>query len=493
VAICPTCNAQLPDNARFCPKDGTTVRPDSVLIDVSAVARAVTTAGRARRRPSRVSTATDKPEEDPLIGRTLDGRYRVIRRLGQGGVGAVYEAEHTGTKKIVAVKVLHAIYGSTEESRIRFEREARAASKLSHPTCVKVVDFGRVEKVDPPGGYLIGMTYLVMEFVKGTLLLDRLIDGGSGGPKIEPAEAIYYALDILAALKHAHGLGIVHRDLKPANVMLLDATGDDSTSAKVKLLDFGLAKDMSPTSDNQPLTQAGTVFGTPGYLSPEQASGRPIDERADLYSLGVVLFEMVTNRRLWERDDPLDAVHDHLNTRPDDPCTVNPTVSQPLAKAILKALAKKPAERFANAAEFAAALEACPELTGAKARLKLPKIRPLWAGAAAAVVAIAVAIGFGLSRGNHPKSEPAAQVAPSQALAATVGGIRPRAQHHLDLAAQYQRQLWCSDALLELERAMKEQPDLESPELERIANSCMGPKTRDKAMRFLEEHVRRVE
>jgi serine/threonine-protein kinase len=260
---------------------------------------------------------------------------------------------------------------------------------------------------------------------------------------------------------------------------------------------------MSPTSENnQPLTQAGMVFGTPGYLSPEQAAGRPIDERADLYSLGVVLFEMVTNRRLWEREDPLDAVRDHLNTRPDDPRTVNPAVSEPLAKAILKALAKKPTDRFANAAEFAATLEACPELTGAKARLrlpklklpkmKLPKIRPLWAGAAAAVVAIAVAIGLGVSRGDHPASEPTPVAAPSELPAPSVGAIRTKAQHHLDLAAQYQRQLWCSDALLELERAVKEQPDLESPELERIASSCMGPKTRDKAQRFLDEHVRRV-
>jgi serine/threonine-protein kinase len=486
VAICPTCKAQLPDNARFCPKDGTTLRPDSVLIPVDPRGNTVA----MKKRAPRKSTATDKPEEDALIGKTLDGRYRVKRRLGQGGVGAVYEADHTGTKKTVAVKVLHAIYGSTEEFRKRFEREARAASRLSHPTCVQVIDFGQVQKVDPPGGYLVGMPYLVMEFVKGTLLLDRLIDG----PLFAPAEATTYALDILAALKHAHSLGIVHRDLKPANVMLLDS--GDATSAKVKLLDFGLAKELAPTADNQPLTQAGMVFGTPGYLSPEQAAGRPIDERADLYSLGVVLFEMVTNRRLWERDDPLDAVRDHLNTKPDDPRSVNPAVSEPLARAILKALEKKATDRFANAEEFAIALRATPEMTGVPVRrFALPKIPLLWAAAAGLVAAIAIAIGFGVVSGGHRAESPpspAAAVTPSSAGAEPERTtITSEAQHHLELASQYQRKLWCSDAINELERAVKAQPGLETPELERIASSCMREKTRDKAQRFLDEYVHR--
>jgi serine/threonine-protein kinase len=512
----------LDANARFCPKDGTTIRPDSVLVPVQAAGGASASGEAAfkatvplqpQKRARRNATATTDPSADPLIGRLLDGRYKVVARLGQGGVGAVYEAEHTQIKKVVAVKVLHPIYASTDEFRKRFEREARAASRLSHPACVQVTDFGRVDKVEPHDPKLIGTPYLVMEFVRGTVLIDRLIDG----PPIPPAEAVAITRDLLAALRHAHGMGIVHRDLKPANVMLL-ATAGDETNTRVKLLDFGLAKELLAEGDakDQALTMAGMVFGTPGYLSPEQASGRRVDARADLYSLGVLLFEMATNRRLFDRKDPLDAVRDHLNTPPPDPRSLNPAISLPLAKAILKALEKTPEKRWASAEEFAAALAQVPEATGSKAEpiwrraLALRWLgRPAWqpAAAIAAVVTLIVVLlvsarsGESHVSGSAPISapptaaeRPAPRTAPKPQPPEVPRAARAPSPHNGNartrLADNYARKLWCSDAMQELEQALREQPELRSnPEVSRPAIRCLTTRHYPRVSRFLAERV----
>jgi serine/threonine-protein kinase len=188
-----------------------------------------------------VSAATP----DPLFGKLIAGRYRIAERIGEGGVGAVYRGEHVGTGRVVAIKVLHSLFASQTDFRKRFEREARAASRLSHPACVGVLDFGEDA----------GQLYLVMEFAAGRLLAERLDDG-----PLPPAEAVAIASGVAQGLKHAHALGIVHRDLKPGNIMLL---ADPPPGLPCKLLDFGLAKSMGQESGEQ-LTQLGTVFGTPG-------------------------------------------------------------------------------------------------------------------------------------------------------------------------------------------------------------------------------------
>jgi len=546
VPLCPTCNAELESNARFCPKDGTTIRPDSVLVPMpspsmspSPSMQRSTEAGAFKptvplQTKKRADATTDRAA-DPLIGSLLDGRYRIRGRLGQGGVGAVYEAEHVQIKKTVALKVLHPIYASTDEFRKRFEREARAASRLSHPACVQVTDFGRVEKVEPPDERLLGTPYLVMEFVRGTVLVDRLVDG----PRVSPTEAVAITRDLLAALKHAHGLGIVHRDLKPANVMLL-ATGDE-TATRVKLLDFGLAKELLSDAE-APLTQAGMVFGTPGYLSPEQAAGKKVDARCDLYSAGVMLFEMSCNRRLFERKDPLDAVRDHLNTPPPDPRSINPSLSPALSKVILKALEKQPEQRWPSAEAFAQALAEVPEAHGqvqAPIRQRLSSSgrrllalrwrgRPAWQPVAAGAVLLLV-VGLVLAlRGSAaapatkptpmatggppavaPPSQPRRPAAlsdgaryafdlvrsdrPDEALKVARDALRddPRdGWAHAALAAAYAHKLWCSDALEELDKAVRDQPQLATrPELARSAMLCLGPKTNARASRFLVEKL----
>ncbi|HEY7954033.1 MAG TPA: serine/threonine-protein kinase [Polyangia bacterium] len=506
---CPVCQAELPANVRFCPKDGTTLRPDSVLVPLPSEASRDTVAvkTRARRKP------VEDPSVDPLIGRVLDGRYRVRGRLGEGGVGAVYEGEHIEIKKTVAIKVLHAMFASTEEFRRRFEREARAASRLAHPACVQVLDFGRVEKVERTepdgtrapdetlGPKIVGMPYLVMEYVRGTVLADRIFDG----PPLSPEDAVQVTRDVLSALKHAHGLGIVHRDLKPANVMLLDG---DLTGTRVKLLDFGLAKELGPGGDaNEPLTQAGMVFGTPGYLSPEQAAGRPADERADLYSLGVVLFEMACGRRPFVREDPLDAVRDHMHTPPPKPRGLNPELSEELESVIFRALEKDPAKRFPSAEAFSAALAACPEGGGAALKRRaspsplewiaaLPKVRlfgrelepaALGLGALGAVLLLALGIG---ALAHHPAAPPPKPASPPVSAAPSVQPVPASALHHRELAENYQRKLWCSDAIEELGRALRDAPSLKrDPEMAKVAISCLGPKTYDKAARFLVDEL----
>src|SRR5688572_19907192 len=224
---------------------------------------------------------TEVDNEDPRVGSVLQGRYKIISRLAAGGMGVVYRGERVHLKRPVAIKFLHPTFAAQESIVKRFETEAMAMSRLGHPHCVSVIDFG----VDA------GAPYVVMDFVQGTNLRD-LIDAGP----VPQARAIAIVRQLLAAIAHAHGQGIVHRDVKPANIMLSEATG---TGDHVRVLDFGLAKlhDAQAMGDQ---SIASMVVGTPSYMSPEQARGDKVDTRSDVYSTGVVLYELLTGKKPFE-------------------------------------------------------------------------------------------------------------------------------------------------------------------------------------------------
>jgi serine/threonine protein kinase len=298
------------------------------------------------------------PEADPLVGAVLADRYRVLAPLGRGGMGAVYRVEHLTLKKELAVKLLHPELSRLDEIARRFEREAEAAARLDHPNIVTVTDFGRTAD---------GLLFLVMELLDGPSLAQVIrpgLDGherGTGpGRPLAPARALAILRQILRALAKAHGRGIVHRDLKPENVVLVERDGQPDW---VKIIDFGIAKITVPEGvaarPGDALTQAGVVFGTPEYLSPEQAMGEEADGRADLYAAGVMLFEMLTGRRPFEASSRVEILSMHLVREPPPVRSVNPDadVSPEVEALVRRAMAKKRDARFPDAIAFLAALD----------------------------------------------------------------------------------------------------------------------------------------
>jgi serine/threonine protein kinase len=282
------------------------------------------------------------PVTDPFIGTIVGERYRIVSRIGVGGMGAVYRAEHTMMRRDLAIKVLLPELSGKEEFARRFEREAESASRLDHPNIITTTDFGRTGD---------GSLFLAMEFLAGTSLGAAI---AAGPMPVERALAI--ERQILRGLDHAHAAGVVHRDLKPENIMLVERDGQRDV---VKILDFGIAKVTEPQSGGQALTQAGVIFGTPEYLSPEQALGEAVDARADIYAAGVILYEMLAGRRPFESEDKVKIISMHLAHAPPRVRDTNPAVDlpMPLEQAVLQAMEKSRDNRFATAAAFMQALD----------------------------------------------------------------------------------------------------------------------------------------
>jgi len=280
-------------------------------------------------------------------GAVVAGRYRIECLLGTGGMGAVYRAEHVHMRKTVALKVLHPEVARVSEVVARFEREAIAAGRIEHPNVVAASDFGKLED---------GSFYLVLEFVDGTSLRELLASG-----PLPTARAVDIARQTALALVAAHGAEIVHRDLKPDNVMLLrEPDGSD----RVKVLDFGIARVAVPNaaSDATHLTRVGVVMGTIAYMSPEQATGQAVDGRTDLYSLGVMLHEMLTGRQPFEAELPSQVLARQLV---EPPPPLPPEIPPALRKLVVDLMAKSASERPQSAREVLdrlSALEAPPVL-----------------------------------------------------------------------------------------------------------------------------------
>lgn len=284
---------------------------------------------------------------DPREGKVLQGRYRILSLLAEGGMGVVYKGERVGIGRPVVVKFLHAVLSDKPGIVDRFEREARATARLNHPNCVALVDFGIDE----------GAPYLVMEYVEGKTLAD-LLDHGA----VRPERAVEIARQILAGLEHAHERGILHRDLKPANVMIVDCEGYPGDF--VKILDFGLAKLAWPGEDKRDVTVEGIAIGTPGYMSPEQAAGVPSDRRSDLYCTGALLYHLVTGTKAFEGDDVRSVLRRHREETPASPRELKPGagISKALEEVLYRAMQRDPGKRYQHAREMAAALRQTPEL-----------------------------------------------------------------------------------------------------------------------------------
>ncbi len=296
--------------------------------------------------PAELEPVSEPAESEGLAQDTvIAGRYRIETLIGEGGMGAVYKAEHIQLQKPVALKVLHREMTAHSEVVQRFEREAIAAGRIDHPGVAKALDFGRLED---------GAFYLVLEFIDGLSLADVLELGA-----LEEERAALIAVQIASALDAAHEAGIVHRDLKPENVMLLERADG---AELVKVLDFGIAK-IAIDHHGPALTQLGTVFGTPTYMAPEQAGGRAVDFRADLYTVGVLLFEMLTGRPPFEDDEVSTVLTMHLN---DPPPPLPEGTDEHLAELTLRLLEKSADARPQSAAEVVQRLEdALPDLARA--------------------------------------------------------------------------------------------------------------------------------
>jgi serine/threonine-protein kinase len=263
---------------------------------------------------------------DTFIGRTLSGRYEILELIGRGGTADTYRAFDQTLEREVAIKVL---IDRSDDVNLRFLREAQAMAKLNHPGIVQVFDVGQES----------GISYIVMELVRGKTLRD--LEGGS----ISYRQALAYLTDILEALEYAHTEGTIHRDIKPSNIMTIE------DGKHVKVMDFGLAR---RTSDMTQTTRTGQIVGTIGYLAPERFLSKPADVRSDLYSVGVVMYEIFTGTVPFrnDKDDLVATIFSHVHDAPTPPHEINRNIPEPLERVIMKAIDKDPGKRYQTAREY---------------------------------------------------------------------------------------------------------------------------------------------
>ncbi|MDA3863225.1 MAG: serine/threonine-protein kinase [Deltaproteobacteria bacterium] len=308
--ICPLCHKKFKVDGNFCPKDGTP------LMEIS----------------------------DPLIGEVLLGQFEITEVIGQGAMGKVYLARQLSIDRNVAVKVLKNKLANDQKVVKRFNREAKAAARLNHPNIITIHLVGQIKETGTP--------YMVMEYADGSSL--ELVCKAQG--IISEKRVFNIIRDIASALDEAHKMGVVHRDLKPDNISIINM---GTPQEKAKVLDFGIAKILHTDEEISQLTKTGTIFGTPAYISPEQASGERIDYRSDLYSLGVIMFRLATGRLPFDDASGLEILVRHIKDSPPLPSTLNPNISTSLEKIIIRLLCKDPDERYVSAQALIDVLDEC--------------------------------------------------------------------------------------------------------------------------------------
>jgi serine/threonine protein kinase len=314
IKVCPQCGGEYETGDRFCPRDGAPLRP--------------------------------KGGSDALIGRVIADRYLILAKLGEGGMGRVYVAEHVKMNRQCAIKVMNPSLMNDPESARRFAREASNAARILHPNVAAVFDYGEADRI----------VYLVMEYVDGDSLStilerDRVLD---------PRRAIDIARQVADGLSSAHELGLIHRDLKPDNIIVASRRNGRETA---KVVDFGIAKAVSDAPQDS-LTRSGLVIGTPEYMSPEQLLGDPVDARTDIYALGCILFQMLTGVRPFEAESRELMLRRRLHEPPPHVRDLRPELPRRLDTLIAYMLARAPGDRMASAAEVCAQLDPALALSG---------------------------------------------------------------------------------------------------------------------------------
>jgi serine/threonine protein kinase len=313
VKRCPECGTGFGLEAAFCPFDGVGLK-----------------------------TSTWDPTRDPLTDTVIDSRYEVVEPLGEGGMGTVYKVRHVTLDRMFAMKILRRDLAADPGLAARFLQEARATAAIRHPSVVAISDFGELDD---------GAPYFVMDLLVGETLATRMRARGL----LPPREAASIARKLADALSAAHAANVVHRDLKPENVFLVGVAAGRQASDELRIVDFGAAKIMGGSK----LTRPGVVFGTPYYMSPEQASGQTVDARADIYSLGVLLYEMITGAVPFEADTYMGVLTKHMFAAPTKPSERAPGGVQlgELEAVVLRALEKEPSARYQTMVELSSAIE----------------------------------------------------------------------------------------------------------------------------------------
>jgi serine/threonine-protein kinase len=395
--ICPTCSAEYPPSERFCPKDGTALRSQSAV-------------------------AAD------LVGSVIAERYHVLRKLGEGGMGQVYLAEHVKMGRQSAVKVMHPAMVHDAGAIGRFNREAANASRIDHPNVAGIYDFGETPD---------GLVYLAMQYVEGETLTQMVRANGA----LPPSRAAEITRQAAEGLHAAHGMGIVHRDLKPDNIMV---TRDRDGLDCVKVVDFGIAKAAGNAS--QKVTRTGTVVGTPEYMSPEQLAGEEVDARTDLYSLALVAFNMLTGELPFPAVSTQTSMIMRLTEKPKSLAEMKADVAwtDEVQAVMTKALEREASHRYATTRDFGRALHSAIEKMPVRASsatstrvidTAAPKKRVAMIAVGAAVALVVVIAGALLARGGKAASTRASSVAIAQGITAYREGWRETAIERFRTAA----------------------------------------------------------
>ena len=374
---CPVCAAQNPDTASICEKCHTPL-PSSASQETLNESGATEdwSVAVSPQASSSAAASTDLP-----AGTVLAGRYEILQLLGRGGMGAVYKARDTELDRVVALKLIRPELARNPEILRRFKQELILARQVTHKNVIRIFDLGQSD----------GIKFITMDFVEGRDLRQLLLERG----KFPAEQAARIMLQICRALEAAHTEHVIHRDLKPQNIML-------DSGGRVYVMDFGIAR-----SAHLPgMTQTGALIGTPEYMSPEQARGENLTERSDLFSLGVILYELLTGKSPYPADAPLATLWKRLQEKPKSPVDLDPTVPRPLSDVVMKALELEPENRFASAREMAHQLEIWLGPSAGSSTIFLPAPHTThywkWASATLAVLLIAAVVAFRLKGPAKP-------------------------------------------------------------------------------------------